>query len=111
MLDKFPTTTLGSVLARLNDALATGDAEAAAALFRADSYWRDLVAFTWNLKTMEGPEQIRAMLESQLGKVRPGNLRLDPNEAPAASGDVTEGWIDFETATGRGHGHIRLKDG
>jgi putative flavoprotein involved in K+ transport len=111
MLDETPTATLESVLGRLNDALEAGDAAAAAALFQADSYWRDLAAFTWNLKTMEGPAQIRAMLESQLAQVRPGSLRLDPGETPSASGDVTEGWIDFETATGRGHGQIRLKDG
>lgn len=111
MLDETPTATLESVLGRLNDAFEKGDAGAAAALFQADSYWRDLVAFTWNLKTMEGPDEVRAMLESQLGKVRPGSLRLDPSETPAAGGDVTEGWIEFETATGRGFGHIRVKDG
>ena len=111
MLDETPAATLDTVLRRLNDALEKGDAKAAAALFQADSYWRDLVAFTWNLKTMEGPDQVRAMLESQLGEVKPGSLRLDPNETPAASGDVTEGWIEFETAAGRGYGHIRLKDG
>ena len=115
MLDETPTATLESVLTRLNDALEKGDAAAAAALFQDDSYWRDLVAFTWNLKTLEGPDQIRAMLESQLGRVRPGSLRLDPNEVatatPTASGDVTEGWIEFDTEAGRGYGHIRLKDG
>ena len=111
MLDETPATTLGSVLTRLNDALEKGDAAAAAALFQADSYWRDLVAFTWNLRTMEGPEQIRAMLESQLAQIEPGSLRLDPDETPTASGDVTEGWIEFETAAGRGYGHIRVRDG
>ena len=49
---------------------------------------------------MEGPDAIRAMLESQLAKIRPGSLRLDPNETPTASGDVTEGWIEFETEAG-----------
>ena len=105
MLDGTPATTLGSVLTRLNDALEKGDAKAAAALFQADSYWRDLVAFTWNLRTMEGPDQIRAMLESQLAQIRPGSLRLDPNEPPTASGDVTEGWIEFEHARPGGGGH------
>ena len=111
MLDQTPDATLDAMLGRLNDALERGDARAAAALFQADSYWRDLVAFTWNLRTMEGPDQILAMLESQLPKVRPGSLRLDPAEAASTSGDVTEGWIEFETETGRGYGHIRLKDG
>jgi putative flavoprotein involved in K+ transport len=111
MLDATPTATLDAVLGRLNDALERGDAGAAAALFQADSYWRDLVAFTWNLRTMEGPDQILEMLESQLPQIKPGRLRLDPAEVPTASGNVAEGWIEFETETGRGHGHIRLKDG
>ena len=102
MLDETPAATLEAVLARLNDALERGDAAAAAALFQADSYWRDLVAFTWNLRTMEGPGEIRAMLESQLGDVKPRGFRLDPAEAPRASGDLTEGWIEFETGDGRG---------
>jgi putative flavoprotein involved in K+ transport len=111
MLDETPAATLEAVLGRLNDALETGDAKAAAALFQADSYWRDLVAFTWNIRTMEGPDQILAMLESQLPKIRPGSLRLDASETPTASGDVIEGWIEFETEAGRGYGHVRLKDG
>lgn len=111
MLDDTPTAQLETILGRLNEALEQGDAKAAAALFQADSYWRDLVAFTWNLKTMEGPDEIRAMLEAQLGAQKPRDMRLDPNETPAASGDVLEGWIDFETETGRGHGYIRVKNG
>ncbi len=111
MLDETPAATLDAVLGRLNDALERGDAVAAAALFQADSYWRDLVDFTWNLRTLEGPGEIRAMLESQLGKVRPRGFRLDPAETASASGDVTEGWIEFETEAGRGYGQIRVKDG
>lgn len=111
MLDETPESRLDTVLARLNDALEKGDAEAAAALFQADSYWRDLVAFTWNLRTMEGPDQIRGMLQAQLPAMKPSNFRLDPAEAPSGAGNVVEGWIQFETEVGRGYGQIRLKDG
>lgn len=111
MLDETPGAILDAVLGRLTTALEAGDARAATALFQADSYWRDLVAFTWNLRTMEGPDAILAMLESQLETQKPRNLRLDPNETPTENDGVTEGWIEFETETGRGHGHVRLKDG
>lgn len=111
MLDETPGATLDAVLNRLNDALERGDAKAAAALFQADSYWRDLVAFTWNLRTMEGPDQIRDMLAHQLPKLKARNFRQDPGEAATTADNVTEGWIEFETETGRGYGHIRLKDG
>ena len=106
-----PAKALDTVLDRLNEAFERRDAKGAAALFQADSYWRDLVALTWNLRTLEGPEQIRAMLDSQLAVQRPRGFRLDPAETPTESGGVTEGWIEFDTETGRGYGYIRLKHG
>ena len=36
-------------------ALTAGDVDGAAGLFLEESFWRDLVSFTWNLKTVEGP--------------------------------------------------------
>ena len=57
-----PTAEVRQWLGALEDALALEDAERAAALFAEDGFWRDLVAFTWNIKTLEGPEEIRAML-------------------------------------------------
>ncbi|MGZ4378887.1 MAG: NAD(P)/FAD-dependent oxidoreductase, partial [Gaiellaceae bacterium] len=50
-------------LAAFETALADRDAAAAAALFATDSYWRDLVAFTWNLKTVEGREGVADLVE------------------------------------------------
>ena len=47
-------------------ALARGDIDATLALFDPDCYWRDLVAFTWNIRTQEGPAAIRAMLQARL---------------------------------------------
>ena len=32
-------------------------------------------------------------------------------EPPAEAEGVTEAWIEFETEVGRGHGHLRLRDG
>ena len=68
-------------LAAFNDALERGDAEAAAALFRADSYWRDLVAFTWNIKTMEGPDGRRATAREPLADDRSRAASPRPSDA------------------------------
>ena len=111
MLDETPSATLETVLGRLSDAFERGDRGAVAAQFQHDSYWRDLVAFTWNIRTMEGPDQILAMLDAQLNNIKPRSFRLDPKESPSATGDMTEGWIEFETEVGRGYGHIRVNDG
>jgi putative flavoprotein involved in K+ transport len=96
-------------LERFELALSAGDAAAASDLFGDQSFWRDLVAFTWNIKTLEGPEEIRAMLESQLGRIRPRGWRT--TEPPAAADGVAEAWLAFETEAGRGEGHLRLRDG
>src|SRR3954471_22099718 len=96
-------------LSRFDEALTQGDTQAAADLFLDDSYWRDLVAFTWNLKTVEGPSGVKDMLDQTLAHTRPRGWST--TEEPAEAEGVTEAWIEFETEVGRGTGHLRLKDG
>ena len=98
-------------LSEFGDALAAGDPAAAAALFTEDCYWRDLIAFTWNIKTLEGRAAIASMLGETLPWVQPGHWKITGGEEPAEAGGVVESWIDFETAAGRGWGHLRLRDG
>jgi len=101
-----PNTTITTWLAKLEAALKAKNAAAAAALFEPQGYWRDLVSLTWNIKTMEGREQIAEMLSATLASAKPSKWRLR-GDATHANG-ITEGWIEFETATGRGEGHLRL---
>jgi len=54
MLDKAPDGKMSDLLNALDKALSAGDVERAVELFQTDCYWRDLVTFTWNIKTMEG---------------------------------------------------------
>lgn len=88
-------------LTAFESALEDGDIAAATTLFHDGSYWRDLIAFTWNIVTFESRTAIADMLKARLGDVRPRAFRLDG----------TEGWFTFETAVGRGRGQLRLKDG
>ena len=96
-------------LTELDSALTRGDTKAAAQLFQEDCFWRDLVSFTWNLKTAEGRDQVRQMLDSTLATVKPSNWKID-GQATEADG-ITEAWFTFETAVSRGKGLLRLKDG
>ncbi len=96
-------------LTSFEGALTRGDTAAAADHFGADSFWRDLVAFTWNIKTVEGPDGVRDMLDHTLAHTAPHGFRA--TEEPAEADGVTEAWIEFETAVGRGRGHLRLRDG
>jgi putative flavoprotein involved in K+ transport len=111
MLDKAPGSQVNSVLSRLDDALSKGDIEAAVALFQDDCYWRDLVTFTWNIRTMEGKDAIRDMLKAQLPSVGPSGWAMAEGEEASEEDGVVSGWIVFETGVARGFGHIRLKDG
>jgi putative flavoprotein involved in K+ transport len=96
-------------LARFDQALIQGETAAAAELFGEPSYWRDLVSFTWNIKTVEGREGVKAMLDQTLARVRPSGWRT--TEQPTEADGVIDAWIGFETGVGRGSGHLRLVDG
>ena len=104
-----PSQAASAWLADFNSALSSGDVDAAVALFEADSYWRDLVAFTWNICTQEGPDAIRAMLQARLADVKPTAFAVEGQATEA--GGVIDAWFTFETAVARGRGHLRLKDG
>ena len=95
-------------LSEFETVLATRDIARATGMFAVDSFWRDLVSFTWNLKTMEGREAIGEMLESRLAGTDPSGFRT--REPATDDGDgVVSAFIEFETAVGRGTGHLRLK--
>ena len=111
MLDDSPNTKIDSALNKLGKALESGDIDAAVNLFQADCYWRDLVTFTWNLRTMEGHDQIREMLKSQLATIKPRHFHQDNTEAASDGDGITQGWFEFETELARGYGQIRLKHG
>lgn len=108
MQNASPQGRVSDWLSGFGQALAAGDTEALKPLFAEDCYWRDLVAFTWNIKTMEGRDQIAAMAAATLPDVAPGGWAIE-GEATEADG-ITEAWITFETAAVQGKGHVRLTD-
>ncbi|MGL3212366.1 NAD(P)/FAD-dependent oxidoreductase [Bradyrhizobium sp. BR 1433] len=111
MLTKAPDGKITALLDELDAALSSGDIERAIALFQSDCYWRDLVTFTWNIKTMEGKDQIRDMLKARLADSKPSGWRIAEGEAASEAGGIIESWIEFETDVARGYGHLRMKDG
>jgi putative flavoprotein involved in K+ transport len=105
-----PTERAGTWLQDLSAALGRSDVAAAAALFDGtECFWRDILAFTWNYKTLEGRDAIADMLRATLADVRPSHWLVEGE----AEGDeaMTEAWLVFETAVGRGKGYLRLRNG
>ncbi|ESY86068.1 NAD(P)/FAD-dependent oxidoreductase [Mesorhizobium australicum] len=109
MLERTPTTKAQALLDKLGKALETGDIDAAVNCFQADCYWRDLVTFTWNLRTMEGQEQIRDMLKATLAGTLPSDWKVAEGEEATEADGVTTAWITFETEVARGFGLVRFK--
>ncbi len=103
-----PDERASTWLADFEAALAARDVPAAAAMFATDSYWRDLVSFTWNIRTVEGRDGVTDLLEHTLAATDPSGFRLSE---PATEEDgVVTAWFTFETGVGRGRGLLRLND-
>ncbi|MCZ8544024.1 NAD(P)/FAD-dependent oxidoreductase [Mesorhizobium qingshengii] len=109
MLDMAPSKQAAAWLGSFAKALEAGDVAAAGNMFVDDCYWRDLLTFTWNVKTMEGREAIADMLRATLPTAKPAAWRL-AGEATSDEGTI-EAWFSFETAVATGQGVMRLRDG
>lgn len=110
MSDTNANSSVRAILAQLQDALTAGDVDRAADCFLETSYWRDLLSFTWNIKTMEGRAAIVDMFNAQLKFVKPSQLQIDDAEEATEDDGIISAWVKFETSVGRCYGHIRLKD-
>ena len=107
------TTRVDAWLAEFENALSSAGPEDLASLFHADSYWRDVLAFTWLITTVHGAKAIAAALNSRIGQVRACAFRTDrertaPRRVTRAGTETIEAIFVFETAQGRGDGVVRL---
>jgi len=107
------TSAAAQWLAAFEDAVRVRDTSAAAELFLPDGHWRDVLAFTWHVRTMNGAASIRATLSETLEGTQPRNFCLDPKRTPPrqvtrAGTEAAEAMFAFETAIGRGSGVLRL---
>jgi putative flavoprotein involved in K+ transport len=67
-------------------------------LFATTSFWRDLIAFTWNLKTVENPEGIADMLTATLPHLDAVHFTIA--EEPTEADGIVTAWLSLETAMG-----------
>jgi putative flavoprotein involved in K+ transport len=100
-------------LVQFGSALASPHDPLLKSLFRPESYWRDVLALTWNLQTINGAEAISRDLRVHAGRVKPRGFSIDPTRAAPgrvsrAGTDTIEAIFKFETEIGRGNGILRL---
>ena len=103
----------GRWLADFEKALRAPDDASLAKLFRADAHWRDLLAFTWRVKTVSGAAAIVAELKRRAKEAGASGFEVDPGRTPPrsvvrAGESAIEAIFRFRTARGRCAGVVRL---
>lgn len=96
-------------------ALVSADSERLKALFHADSYWRDVLALTWNIETVNGRTRILEGLKAGAVRFSPSSFSVDhertgPRRVCRAGTDAIESIFKFETSLGQGDGVLRLTE-
>ena len=100
-------------LAQFERGLAEADNVLLETLFHPDSHWRDVLALTWHIRTVNGSDAILKELKAHGVRANPTGFRTDPRRtAPRrvtrAGTNAIEAIFRFETAQGRGSGVLRL---
>jgi cation diffusion facilitator CzcD-associated flavoprotein CzcO len=115
MLDRTDDISIAAEnwLAQFESAIAKPDQSALEILFHPESYWRDVLALSWHLQTVNGADAILRELKVHAGSAAPHGFRIDPDRAAprrvTRAGTVAiETIFKFETAQGRGSGILRL---
>jgi len=115
MLDRTDDSSVAADnwLAQFEEALAKPDDGSLATLFHPDSFWRDVLALSWNIQTINGADAILKELPPLARSAVPGGFAIDPDRAAPrkvmrAGTNAIEAIFKFETKVGRGSGIIRL---
>src|SRR5437870_13306319 len=106
-------TSVDHWLGQFERALTEPDDVLLKTLFHPDCHWRDVVALTWHVRTVNGLDTILRELNAHVGRAHPTGFRTDPHRtAPRyvtrAGTKALEAIFRFETAEGRGSGVVRL---
>ena len=83
MLDRTDDVSIATEnwLTQFESALATSDETLLKTLFHPESHWRDVLALSWNIQTINGAEAILSALKADAGRGAPSGFRIDPDRA------------------------------
>src|SRR5882724_2611826 len=99
-------------LAQFESTLAEPDDALLKTLFHSDSHWRDLLALTRHIRTVNGLDAILRELKAHVGRAHPTGFKTDshrtaPRYVTRAGTKAIEAIFRFETVEGRGCGVLR----
>nr|GAT42717.1 flavin-containing monooxygenase [Mycena chlorophos] len=114
--DSIDTGAIASAwLSSLASALSKGNTQAAVdSLFLADSHWRDMLALTWDFRTLHGAAAIHTLLSDRLvpSGLDAATLKLTPGTASLLRPYPDIAWINaifsFKTSVGQCLGVFRI---
>jgi Pyridine nucleotide-disulphide oxidoreductase len=94
-------------------ALKSRDPARIGGLFQQDSHWRDVLAFTWHLTPLAGPDAIAARLADEQVQAQAHGFHLPagrraPRKVKRLGIESIEAIFEFKTRDGSGAGIVRL---
>ena len=116
MLDVFEVQNCAIVeewLARLEQALTQPGSQSLNALFLSQSYWRDVLALTWNIQTLCGAEAISDAIAERSKDAGLSNIQVEltdmlPRQVTRVGTETIEAFFIFKISVGCGRGIVRL---
>jgi cation diffusion facilitator CzcD-associated flavoprotein CzcO len=115
MLDRTDDSSVAADnwLAQFEEALGKPDEALLRTLFHPDSYWRDVLALSWKIQTLNGRDAILTALPPLARNMALSGFTIAPGRAAPrkvirAGTNAIEAIFKFETKVGRGSGIIRL---
>ena len=100
-----------SWLSAFSDLLKAREYDRVARMMHADCYWRDLLTFSWDFKTLHGVDEVKSWLSGTFDAVGAHGFRLEGEPTIGAIGEhskTLEFFFRFETRIALGRGYVRL---
>lgn len=109
-----PAKVLSAWLLAFASAVYAGDADRVAARFLPHGWFRDDLTFTWDNRSLRGPQKIAEYLADKLQVATVSNIELDDNPhlapcfRPGTEKPLLEGTFRFNTSIAHGKGYVEL---
>jgi putative flavoprotein involved in K+ transport len=96
-------------LADFQAAVDSGNVGAVLDQFLDDCWWRDMLAITWDLRTMHGLDAMKSLLSDRVNAIGFAEFALDTRLPARADDGLVSAAFTFRTHVALGRGYLRLR--
>lgn len=115
-MDADPRLIANEWLSTFTAAIGSNDYDALAQTILVDGWLRDILVFTWDIRSLEGRDRIASYLSITLSSAAVSAIKLDDSpflaprsfELPLKQASGVEAAFTFECAHGRARGNVRI---